>query len=79
MATKKARFLEEAGPGSGSPSAGYPAVTAPQPRPLPEERAHMPQQSGQQCWAVWRATMARYLPRVSRRVNHAKEALHESS
>ena len=35
----------------------------------------MPQQSGQQCWAVWRATMARYLPRVSRRVNHASGRL----
>jgi hypothetical protein len=31
----------------------------------------MPQQSGQQCWVVWRAIMARYLPGVSRPVNHA--------
>src|SRR2546421_5489717 len=48
-----------------------PAVTAPQPRPLPEERAHIFRQGGQQQAAVWRAIMVRYLPDVPRRVNHA--------
>jgi hypothetical protein len=46
-----------------------PAVTAPQPRPLPEEHAHIIRQGGQQWVAVWRAIMAPYLPGVSRRVN----------
>src|SRR5256885_13428452 len=45
-----------------------PAVTAPQPRPLPEERAHIFRQGGQQRVAVGRAIMARYLPRGSWRV-----------
>jgi len=34
-----------------------PATTAPQPRPLPEERAHIIRQGGQQRVAVWRAIM----------------------
>src|SRR5256714_15330557 len=48
-----------------------PAVTAPQPRPLPEERAHIFRQGGQQQVAVGRAIMARYLPRGSCRVNQS--------
>src|SRR5206468_5463955 len=34
-----------------------PATTAPQPRPLPEERAHSIRQGGQQRVAVWSAIM----------------------
>src|SRR3989441_11490704 len=34
-----------------------PATTAPQPRPLPEERAHIIRQGGQQLVVVWRAIM----------------------
>jgi hypothetical protein len=34
-----------------------PATTAPQPRPLPEERAHIIRQGGQQRVAVWSAFM----------------------
>jgi len=47
-----------------------PATTAPQPCPLPEERAHIIRQGGQQRVVVWCTIMLCYLRGSSRRVNH---------